>query len=56
MHGDRCRVLIGVGSLTPEKHGYKSFVGWGSFNESSAASVLYASGLVEKWTSEVELF
>ena len=56
MDHDKCRVMIGVGSLTPDKHGYKKYVGWGSISDSTAASVLYCSDLIEKWKSEVMRF
>jgi len=55
MDKNRCRVMVGVGSLELDKHGYKQNIGWGSIADSTAASVLYSSGLAQKWRSEGKL-
>ncbi len=55
MDNNKCKVLMGVGSLEIEKHGYKKNIGWGSISEATAAAVIYSSGVTDKWKSEVDL-
>jgi len=53
MEGDTCLVYLDVGTNDLQKHGFKAEIGWGAIDESLIASMLYETGLLQKWRNNV---